>query len=183
MIKRNIKEKGINKLKNAKFLSDPNDPEVRKTCENFEEKLKKIHREKIPRYFDKIAYTRFWSRDKSAVKKEELGTLKRIKQSSDHSLKSKILCPIYTCFETFDSSDKANEHMREKHQHGVESSFNIKKNGKLEFTGDLDKMMKNVLLFSKIQSMFVQYGIIDKGNAKLEELKKEFDHGKSKFNI
>ena len=176
------------KYETARFLKDPNEPGTKKKIENYEKKIEKAKKEKIFNLLKEIPYPRFWALhggSKSAARKGETGLLKRVKHSTefnDHPFKSKLLCPIYSCYKVFDSVDKANEHLRDKHSKVFEVGFKVKENGKLKFEGDLDRMKINAFIFSKFQNDFIDKVIFQKGNKKLDELKKEIHQGKSKFN-
>jgi hypothetical protein len=177
----------IKKYETARYLKDPGEPGTRKKIENYEKKIEKAKKERILKRLKEIPYPRFWTLSggsKSSARKGETGLLKRVKQSTefnDHPFKSKILCPIYSCYKVFDSVDKSNEHLRVKHSKIFEVGFKIKENGKLKFDGDLDRMKKNAFIFSKFQNDFIDKVIIEKGKKKLDELKKEIHQGKSKL--
>jgi hypothetical protein len=175
------------KYEPARYLKDPNEPGTRKKIENYEKKIAKAKKKLVIKGLNEIPYPRFWALQggsKTSFKKGETGLLKKVKQSSeynDHSFKTKLLCPIYSCFKVFDSSDKANEHLKEKHGKVFESGFRIQSNGKLQMEGDLERMTMKAFIFFKFQNDFIDKVIFEKGKKKVNELKKELNEGKSKF--
>ena len=172
-------QKSRAKYETARYLKDPNEPRFRKEIEKYEKKIVKAKKKKILERLKEIPYPRFWAMEgasKSSMRKGENGLLKRVKQTSEfseHPFKSKVLCPIYSCFKVFDSPDKANEHLKKHHLKVFESGFRIKENGKLQFDGNLDRMALNTYIFSKFQNEFIDKVINEKGKKKIEELKRE----------
>lgn len=182
-----MSQKDISKYEPARYLKDPNEPATRKKIENYEKKIEKAKKTRIIKVLKEIPYPRFWSShggSKTSLKKGETGLLKKVKQSpeyADHPFKVKLLCPIYSCFKVFDSAEKANEHLKEKHSKVFETGFRIQVNGKLALEGDLDRITKDAFIFSKFQNDFMDKVIFEKGKKKLVELKKELNEGKSRF--
>jgi hypothetical protein len=144
--------------------------------------------EKKNKMFKNVPYPRFWSfnRDTSNKKnnKNSQPFLKKIKTSTNSQmvkLKNQIFCPIYTCYYMSESKDKMNQHLKESHRKVFESGFEIKKNGRLEYKGDLEKLKVKALSFIKTQSEYVDKAIFPKGNEKSEEIKKLYEGVKNQF--